>query len=86
MLTRQSLFYLFISDVFDRERFCSNIDKFKETVLNNEGLQGGAIDMMKTLDKVMGNPSLLLSAMRRFGHCDANGRAPQSGTSSLASC
>ncbi|XP_056150733.1 uncharacterized protein LOC130125243 [Lampris incognitus] len=61
----------------DTEELRSQWKEFSDTVLNNEALLGGASAMLKTFNKIKGNPSMLLSALHMFGRCGTNSQTSQ---------
>lgn len=65
------------SAVLDREEVRSHWKELSEILLNSEALEGGAAAMIKTFNKLKGNPSRLLSAFHMFGRYGTYSQASQ---------
>ncbi|XP_075881804.1 uncharacterized protein LOC142887818 [Nelusetta ayraudi] len=57
--------------VLCREELQSKVREFSDTLLSDEALVGGASAMMRTFERLKGNPSALLLALHAFGRHDA---------------
>lgn len=68
------------------EQWDSMIKEFSAIVQSNEGFQGAASAFVKTFHRLKGNPSMLQSAMRMFGHYDGSSLVSKRALQRAANC